>query len=441
MMRLLFFFILAAGIGNTVLRPEMENPFTLYRLVAPIGLALVFAERPSMVLRCLAGFAVFAIYNIVLAGLYSTDFSQLLPSLVHYGYLWVLLVLMLDMKSRHADFDARYLRFVQGFYVFLLLNLVIELFTGPYYPNLDLDESEDGSVRAFFWNQNDLAVVLCLVAWMALTLERYRGAVRWTVVAITLALLYHNDSKAALLSMLLFTLPVALVFAVCATRRIAPRVWFIAFGGFFTLVGAVLLALSDIDINFANDTYTFGDLLLQPILNIASLQASGEELGSLNNRTDAAIFVIIEYLRTLGLGLGAGGSWLVLTLPQYQLGGAQSPHNALLQFIVDFGYPVLLGYLWLLGWALKRLFVHRLAEAERLKVIAILSFPMVGLSQSGAIVTNYFFWAAVYFIALYGRPTPFPRRRAALSAPDAASAAPAAPVAPIVPGHGPAVPA
>ncbi|MCC6248337.1 MAG: hypothetical protein IT499_11345, partial [Rubrivivax sp.] len=100
--------------------------------------------------------------------------------------------------------------------------------------------------------------------------------------------------------------------------------------------------------------------------------------------------------------------WLVLTLPQYQLGGAQSPHNALLQFVVDFGYPVLLGYLWLTGWALRRLFRHKLPEPERLKVMAILSFPMLGLSQSGAIVTNYFFFTAVYFIWLYGR-----RRRAA----------------------------
>ena len=33
-MKILFYFILIAGIGNVVLRPEM--PFTRYRLVAPI---------------------------------------------------------------------------------------------------------------------------------------------------------------------------------------------------------------------------------------------------------------------------------------------------------------------------------------------------------------------------------------------------------------------
>lgn len=426
MRRWLFFFILAAGIGNTVLRPELENPYTLYRLVAPLGLLVLFAARPMMVLKCVALFAAFAAYNVLLATLYSGDFSQLGPSLVHYLYLFTLLVLMLDVKAKHADFEAAYLRFVQYFFVFLVANLALELVVGSYYPNLYPDESEDGSVRAFFWNQNDLAVVLCVIAWMALALDRYVGAVRWSVVAITLAVLYLNDSKAALLSMLLVTLPVAVIFRVCALHRIAPKVWFFVFGAAFAGSALALVAASDIDLGFANETYTFGDLLVRPIINILSLQASGEEFGSLNNRTDAAIFVIIEYLRSFGLGLGAGGSWLVLALPQYELGGAQSPHNALLQFIVDFGYPVLLGYAALVVWALRRLFLHRLPEAERLKVIAILSFPMVGLSQSGAIVTNYFFFAAVYFIWLYGRPLPMffsGRRTPPAAATDAAAPA------------------
>jgi O-Antigen ligase len=211
-----------------------------------------------------------------------------------------------------------------------------------------------------------------------------------------------------MLSMVLFSLPATLVFAISAARRIAPQVWLFAFGAAVGLMWFAVLALSDIDIEFANDSYTLADLLLKPLSGILSLESSGEEWGSLNNRTDAAIFVIIEYLRTLGFGLGAGGSWLVLTQPQYLLGGAQSPHNALLQFIVDFGYPVLLGYGWLLVWAMRRLFVYKLGEYDRLRVIAIVSFPMLGLSQSGAIVTNYFFFAAIFFIGMLARPAMVP---------------------------------
>jgi hypothetical protein len=424
-MRILFYLILVAGIGNTVLRPEIENPLTLYRLVAPIGLAALFALRPMMVMHWLGVFALFLAYNFVLATAYSSDYSQFLPSVVHYLYLFILLVLMVDLKWRHPHFDAQFLRFVQAFYFFLLLNLLFEFVIGAtLYPNLAPDEADESSLRAFFWNQNDLAVVLCVVAWFALALDRFRGSKRIFVVLITVLVLYYNDSKAALISLLFFTLPVYAILRICAAVRIDPRVWFTLFGSIFAVTVAMLVAVSDVAIAFANDTYTVGDLLVQPVINIVSLQASGEEWGSLNNRTDAAIFNIIEYVRTWGFGLGAGGSWLVLTLPQYQLGGAQSVHNALLQFVVDFGYPFLLGYLYLLYWALRRLFTHRIPESARLKVIAILSFPMLGLSQSGAIVTNYFFFASVYFIWMIGRKVPLERvarRRVVRQAPPAAA--------------------
>src|SRR5690606_8505174 len=132
---------------------ELENPFTLYRLIAPIGLLAVLMLKPMMVVRGLAVFGVFFAYNFILATAYSSDYSQFFPSIVHYLYLFILLVLMAYMKSRYRDFDWQFLRFVQGFYWFLLLNLVLEFFVGSYYPNLYVDESDERALRAFFWNQ------------------------------------------------------------------------------------------------------------------------------------------------------------------------------------------------------------------------------------------------------------------------------------------------
>ena len=419
-MRLLFFFIFMVGIGNTVLRPELENPLTLYRIMAPIGLFAMFSLRPTFVVKGLAWFSLFVAYNFALATIYSGDYTQLLPSLVHYFYIFILLVLMIHMKFRYKNFDASFLRFLQGFYVFLLLNLAIEFVTGPYYPNLFDDPTGEQSVKGFFWNQNDLAVVLCIIGWIALEFDHFRGARRWVVVLITVAVLYYNDSKAAMLSFVLFALPIHFIFRFCATRRVAKSVLLGGLGLLAALGVALLVSMNDFDIPFANDTYSVGELLFKPIMNIIALQASGEDWGSINNRTDAAIFVTIEYLRSFGFGLGAGGSWLVLTLPQYRLGGAQSPHNAILQFTVDFGYPILIGSIVLTGWAVRRLFRYRLNQFDRLKVMAILSFPMLGLSQSGAIVTNYFFWGSVFFIALLGHERQSAR---AVTAPSAVAKA------------------
>lgn len=421
----LFYLVLVAGVGNVVLRPEVENPYTLYRLLAPIAFATLFALRPMMVLRWLGLFAIFVVYNLILATAYGRGYSQFLPSIIHYLYLFILLVLVIDMKWRYENFDQQFLRFVQWIYAFLLLSLLLEFFVGvPIYPNIPPDESGEPSIRAFFWNQNDLAVVLCVVAWFALTLDRFSGIIRWGVVFVTVLILYYNDSKAALISLIMVSVPVYAILRICATARTGARLWLFTFLIFFAIsipavIGTVAVtsdvniisAVSDFNIKFENLDYTVGDLLVNPIINILTLQASGEDLGSLNNRTDAAIFNIIEYMRSWGFGLGAGGSWLVLTIPKYQLGGALSVHNALLQFAVDFGYPIILGYLYMIYWALRRLFAYANSENDRLKVMAILSFPMLGLSQSGAIVTNYFFWASVYFIWLLDRDVPLSRPR------------------------------
>lgn len=399
-MKVLFFVILLAGVGNTVLRPEIENPLTLYRIIAPLGFLLVFGSRPVLVIKGTGLFFVFFLYNFLLARFYSSDLSQFYPSMVHYFYLFILLILMVDMKSRFQDFDRSFVRFMHIFYPFLFLNLLFEYFFGSFYPNL---YTEERALRAFFWNENDLAVVLCIFGWFALSYDRYRGFPRILIVLLIVGVLFYNDSKAALLSFLFVSVPISIIFAWCRTGRISPGVW----RTFFALVAlcfvAVIVLLSNTVLNFESGEYTFNDLLIRPVVNILTLESSGETWGSLNNRTDAAIFTIIEYLKSFGFGLGAGGSWLVLTLPQYELGGAQSPHNALLQFTVDFGYPMLVGFLYAVFWALRRLFAPGADSHTRLKVMAILSFPILGLSQSGAIVTNYMFFAVAFYIFLLDR--------------------------------------
>lgn len=404
MVKALFYLILAAGAGNTVLRPEIENPLTLYRILAPLGLLVVFYLRPLLVTRFIGAFVLFVIYNVVLATLYSGNYSELFPSLVHYFYLGILLVLMIYMKNRKQNFDGSFLYFVKFFYLFLLLNLVFEIFIGSYYPNLYVDDSDDGSIRAFYWNQNDLAVVICIIAWICLAYDKYNQPTKITVVFITLIILFINDSKAALISFCIVTLPVFYLLRTNRKRiKIPKSAWYFVGMCFFIPITITFLEMRTTEIQFANQSYTLEELLIKPVIGILTLQASGEEWGSINNRMDASIFVIIEYLRSYGLGLGAGGTWLVLTLPQYQLAGAQSPHNALLQFLADFGFPILFGYLYLFIWAIRRFDIAKIDEKTRLQVIAIFSFPLLGLSQSGAIVTNYFFWSVIYFIWLQGR--------------------------------------
>ncbi len=415
--RLFIYLVFLAGIGNAVLRPELGNPWTLYRMLAPLGLLLVILIAPQIASVVLAAFALFAVHSYALATAYRSDYSQLYPSLVHFFYIFNMLALVLFLRKTDTGFEWRFERFILALFWFLVANLLIEMAWGNVYPNLYVDESGDGSVRAFFWNQNDLAVVLCMMGWFALVRERWSPLLRIAIVGFVILILYINDSKAALMSFLLVSIPAFLMFGVVRRMRLPGFVWGIAFSLLFIAIVLLLYTLREVPISFSNERYTLDDLLFTPVNRIFSLEASSEMWGSINNRTDAAIFVLIEYFRSWGMGLGAGGSWLVLSLPEYRLGGAESPHNAILQFVVDFGFLVLIWYVWAMCWACMKMFRGRNTSNQRLKVVAILSFPLLGLSQSGAIVTNYFFWMVVTYIWLLDRPLfeSLPRQTARLS--------------------------
>lgn len=400
--RVMLYITILTAFGNTVLRPSIESDITAYRLFAPMALIAVFFARPALVIRYAVGYLVFALYGWYLAVSYSHDLSQFIPSLVHYLYLFVLLVMLVYMTRAYSDFETSFMRFFWRFYVFLWISLGLEFAFGIKYPNLYVPENDLPAVRAFYWNQNDVAVVLCTFAWLFLVDDRYSLMRRSVLAAFTAAVLIYNDSKAALIS-LFFSVLVAFVFSINGRVRIRPSVWVAASIVVFASALVPIIAILDRPVAFVSGGYSLDDLLYQPVKRVLTLETTGEFWGSLNNRTDAAISVLIEYFRTYGIGLGPGGSWLVLTLPQYELGGAKSPHNALLQFAVDFGFPVVLAYGYLVFWAMRRVFRRDLDYPARVKVMAILSFPLLGLSQSGAIVTNFAFFALVIYIVLMGR--------------------------------------
>src|SRR5690242_4569666 len=130
-MRALFFLVLVAGIGNTVLRPELENPYTLYRVVAPLLLMVIAVRAPVYVLKCLLWFSVFVGYNFILASLYSSNYSEFLPSIVHYLYIFILFIAILHMRATDRGFDLAFLKFIDGFFIFILINLLVEYLVGP----------------------------------------------------------------------------------------------------------------------------------------------------------------------------------------------------------------------------------------------------------------------------------------------------------------------
>lgn len=397
----LIFIVILSGFGNTVLRMDIESDLTLYRVLSPLLCIGIFFWRPWFVIKASSWFLVFLAYSALLALIYSSDLSQFIPSIVHYAYIFLLVLIMIFYKLVAKDhFEHNYTKLMIYVLVFIFFFLLLEFSIGTTFPNL-YEEKSGGmnNLRAFYWNANDLAVIFGGFGWLLFSNNNFKPSFKIAYFSLCMLVMMYNGSKSAIIAFLLIALLSMASFII--TRIRFGKLWMYLFCSIaITSISSLFIFLGDSPFTTTQGTYTLQDLFQEPIRRIINLEATGEEWGSLNNRTDASIFVLIEYFRSYGFGLGPGGSWLVLTQPEYLLGGAKSPHNALLQFIVDFGYPILLGYMYLFYKSVRIFVSKRALVLERVRAIAIITFPLLGLSQSGAIVTNYTFITLVIFIII-----------------------------------------
>lgn len=394
------YFLILSSYGNVVLRLNIESDLTLFRVVGIIAFCVFFIKYTDIMIKWSVLYIIFFIYSFFLASLYTYDYSQFYPSMIHYGYLLLLFISMYILKMIKKDnFERDYYIFLKMIMILILLILLLEYIFDFNMPNLYEDFEYSKSIRAFFWNQNDLAVVLVFFSWIIMYNQKVRFIIKVLYIFIVLIIMYYNGSKVAILALLFSFIFVSINFIVKKFREgfLLSLLYIMLILLFIILI---FIFFGDIQFKSTDGIFTINELLFRPFISIITLQPTGEFWGSNNNRIDAAIFVLIEYIGSYFIGLGAGGSWLVLLMPQYELGGAKSPHNALLQFIVDFGYLIIIPYLILFFYAIKNIFKKNNFILTKINSVAILSFPILGLSQSGSIVTNYLFWSFVFFLIL-----------------------------------------
>lgn len=401
MLKIFLYLVVYTSFFNVIMRSSIESNVTLFRLLAPVALFIIFLKKPNDIFLKFLLFFVFFVYSFFLAVSYSSDLSQFFPSVVHFLYLFSLYCVFWYLRILQRDrFEESVWLLMKSLIALIFIFILIEVIFDYNIPNLYV--IEDGwapAIRAFYWNQNDLAVVLCGFCWFLFFNQRVNAIAKLVVFLLFSAIILYNGSKSAFIALFLISFLSALNFV-----RLHIREYLLSLVIFFSISILVCISFAyafiDYEFSTSQGTYTFRELISNPIARIVALESTGEMWGSTNNRVDATIFVLIEYFKTFGLGLGPGGSWLVLTFPMYELGGAKSPHNALLQFVVDFGFPVLIGYFYLVLRAVIILLKKHCYILDKIRSCAILTFPVLGLSQSGAIVTNYSFFVMVVFLVV-----------------------------------------
>jgi len=387
------FCLIISAYGNTVLRLNIDNYFTLWRILRIIFFCFTFLKYLDHIII----FIIFITYCFCLSIAYSNDLTYFYQNIVHLIYLALLFKIVFFIKIKNLpDFEKIFLRFLYGVFTFICLYLIFEYITDIHLPNL-LDYPDNApSVRAYFWNENDLAVALVFFACIITYNQNINIFYRILYNCFVMAILYYNSSKIAIISLAFFLI---LTCIFCFYIKI-KKIYAFGFLVFSCLVIPFMISCFwEVQLKFNEEYFSLKDLLGEPIERIINLEPN-KEAGSIAERTDSAIYVLTELFKTYGFGLGPGGTWLVLTFPEYELPGTLSTHNAFLQFWADFGYLFLLIYMYLFFYALRTILSRQCYVLNNIRSAAILVFPLIGLSQSGAIITNYTFWSMVYFLIL-----------------------------------------
>ncbi len=391
--------LLLTSFLNPVLRPGFDNVLTVFRILMPVMLMLLVISWKYKISYFLLIIGSFIFYCLFLGVTYNITVLNVMW-LINYIYAFCTIYLVyLVFVSKEKDFDKSFYSFMYKVYLFVWFNILLNYF-GFQYPTLPAPESEVtvNPLRAFFSNQNDMAVYL---VFMIVLLLHYESKIipKILFTLMSLYVCYYNDSKIGFISIMMVVFAYMYLHVAKNIKSGFIRLLLTFTVTLFSIYIFVLILNSQIELIFNSGDFTIQDLFLVPFNMIINLDPSGVYWGgSIFNRADAIIYVLIEYLKTHGLGLGPGGSVYVLSLPEYELGGAKSPHNFVLQLLVEFGYPILILYLYLIYEWFRRFMKRNISQADSIFIVSIFIVPFIGMSQSGSIMQNYLFISVFTYI-------------------------------------------
>jgi len=379
---------------HAVLRISPESPVSLYRVLVPTTLfVLIFFHKKS--LKPTFIFILILINSLFLSFNYEFDVFQSWAFLLHYVAIFNLFMIVFYLFNT-SKFNLLY---VVNYY-FFIVSLVLAWL--EYAFNFQLPNTafyNDGSVSAFNWNQNELATALLSFVPLLLFYEK-RLAVKVVLMFLLVVLLYINDAKFSLLG-------ISFGFIAYFFKHV-----FWSMGGFgllsLMILGGFLImpfivSYGTMTLLFSSYGLGFNELLLDPLVNILTLTPYDNAYGSIPARVNAIIYAIYEFREFGFLGIGAGNTVLMLTKPEYFIPVASSIHNLPVQLVVENGFIVLIGYIFVLMFYFRILIKPKLQLVEKVLLFGIPTIIVGVMGSSGGVFSTYYFWSNLFIIILLYR--------------------------------------
>lgn len=376
-------------IGGALTAPRLLGILLIPKLLGSINREN-FIYLSSLRSWCVA-FYVFALVSM----LWTPDKVEGLKELVYY-LVHFLIFFEVIVFSRKALSPLQFITI--GFVLCVLLTSVVgfwELTTDNHLAYSILDEASASTmngeviVRNFaavtFYNLNGYVTYLCFcLPFLLYGFSLEEKLLKWLsfiALVIAIVLILCNASRGGM-----FTIVICLAVFFMMSQKNKSLIY-----SFIVLIGGLLYIL-----------YKYGDA----ILFILSIKLADGGATTDNVRSEIwsnALKVLVEYC---GFGCGIGG--MFVAMEQFAKGGCTITHNIFLEVLCQYGVIFCLAFVFFLFKLFKT--GLKLLDKKRsvLVSIALVSFPMIGIINSGYLLNSHLFivLASIYVFANYERIRP-----------------------------------
>ncbi|TDR57258.1 O-antigen ligase-like membrane protein [Halomonas ventosae] len=371
---------------HTVLRLSPASPISGFVAISPaLFVVLILRSRHARLSFLL--YLALTFYSLMATFVFSQGYEHFL--VMHFHILKIFILFTASVYFITCRGGDAFFSIVRTFFFVSLIVAFFERFTDIHMPNVN-DVYAPYTMYSFFWNQNEFATGI--VAFLPIYLALEKNKIFKALVVISVAyIVYHNDAKTASLALIL-----------------AGVLWFLAVSVYrraMLFISATLLSFliglgffHELPLPFKNYSYTIGDVIYEPLYSVITLTPLSDTGGSLITRINAMIYAIGALIDSYGLGIGAGNTINLLTMPEYQLISARSIHNIVVQFLAEFGFVAILFYSFLFLYYFRLFFSVNLKRGQLIQLIGIPVALVASGGSSVGIMSNYLFWVSVFLL-------------------------------------------
>lgn len=387
------FSLLVFAIGNASIRLSSGGMTSFFRIIAPVIVVLILLQNLNKLSKSLIVILIGIIYSVIASVVgYGTIMYEYI---VFVFYIYAIYIIVFDVRKNVINFEEFFWKFLHSITTVTLILAVIQYFIRIPYPYVALP-SRNG-VNLFMSNENELALplgMISLIYFHKILFEKRRIYIPWLIAIF--GLIFINDAKLTLLGCVLGYM-VLVFFYIRKKIKMSPRV-FVILSILFITFGVFVLYVLNPNIVFRDYSINMKDLIFSSIEKIFKLEPL-EGGGSMVDRTNAIIFGIKELIKSNLLGIGWGNSVTMLSMSEYDLVSANSMHNIVFQFLCEMGIYAFIVYIFFIKVLVKNIGNVRRDDNCVLKATAIIAFVIISAQSSIGILSNYYMWIILFYIA------------------------------------------